>query len=187
MADACCLGAFVGPLPAADLAGGPGHSLGVRLGGAGSRPPNRGRTTLAILARPSKASDADDYRRGRVRGRHACRGRNCGVDDAARVGASASDHRTRLHALLPRGRSDREVALRRCARIAMDRPSVSHLKPIDECLDRCQLRHGKADAVAITHDCRTQFQECRHSVTHDFYPPRTRCRRNIIDNCLQSR
>jgi hypothetical protein len=30
MADACCLGAFVGPLPAA----GPGHSLGVGLGPA---------------------------------------------------------------------------------------------------------------------------------------------------------
>jgi hypothetical protein len=56
------------------------------LGGAGSPSRNRGRTTLPILARHSKASNADDYRRGRVRGRHACRRGHRGVVDAAVLG-----------------------------------------------------------------------------------------------------
>ena len=78
MADACCLGAFVGPLPAADLAAGPGHSLGVRSVWGRLTSAEPGEDYLAILARHSKASNADDYRRGRVRGRCSCRGEHRG-------------------------------------------------------------------------------------------------------------
>jgi hypothetical protein len=75
------------PLPAADLASGPGRSFKRSFGRLGPAHilGTGAEAARAIFASHNQASDADDYRRARLRCRFACRGGYGGFGDAPRV------------------------------------------------------------------------------------------------------